>query len=93
MSETKTAKELFAEFDKAIAECIVVPNEILPEQYRDERTDGVTLANIQKRIDYLDGVSDAEEEKYEKDLRIAVYREAIDKGQEIEYLPKKGWRP
>ena len=91
--QSKTATELFAEFDKAIAECIVVPNEILPPSYRDDRTDGVTLANIQQRIDYLDGVSDAEEEQYEKDRRIAVYREAIDKGQDIEYIPKKGWQP
>ena len=46
--QSKTATELFAEFDKAIAECLVVPNDILPEAYQDTRSDGATLASIQK---------------------------------------------
>ena len=91
--QSKTAKQLFAEFDKAIAECLVVPNDILPEAYQDTRSDGATLASIQKKLDYLDGVSDAEAEQYEKDRRIKAYREAIDKGQEIEYIPREGWTP
>ena len=61
--QSKTATELFAEFDKAIAECLVVPNDILPEAYQDTRSDGATLASIQKKLDYLDGVSDAEAEQ------------------------------
>lgn len=81
--------ELMAEFERIIKDVIVVPNDWLPENFRDNRTDGVTLADLEKKCDSMEkGDTDHQIEKSEKDKRIALYRTMIENGQEITYLPK-----
>lgn len=81
--------ELIAELEKIIKDVIVVPNSWLPETFRDNRTDGVSLADLEKKCDSMEkGETDHQIEKNEKDKRIALYRTMIENGQEITYLPK-----
>lgn len=81
--------ELMAEFERVIRDIIVVPNDWLPESFRDERTDGVTLADLDHKCDsMLDKPTDHQLEKIEKDRRIELYAAMIANGQEITYLPK-----
>jgi len=44
----KNAKQLFAELDAAILQCIWVPNELLPERYHDNREGGSTLERLER---------------------------------------------
>lgn len=81
--------ELMAEFERVVKDCIFVPNEKLPENFRDNRTDCVSLADLERKCDDLvDTPTDHQVEKNEKDRRIAVYAAMIENGQEITYLPK-----
>lgn len=81
--------ELIAELEKVIKDVIVVPNSWLPETFCDNRTDGVSLADLEKKCDSMEkGETDHQIEKNEKDKRIALYRTMIENGQEITYLPK-----
>ncbi len=81
--------ELIAEFERLIKDIIVVPNDWLPEDFRDNRTDGVSLADLESKCDAREmGETDHQIEKREKDKRIAIYSAMIANGQEIEYLPK-----
>lgn len=81
--------ELMAEFERVVKNCIFVPNEKLPERFRDNRTDCVSLADLERKCDdMLDTPTDHQIEKAEKDKRIAIYAAMIENGQEIEYLPK-----
>lgn len=79
--------DLLAEFDKAIKDVIVVPNDWLPDDFRDHRTDGVSLADLERKCDSMEkGETDHQEEKRQKDHRIELYRGMIASGQEITYL-------
>lgn len=81
--------ELMAELERVICEMIVVPNDWLPESFRDERTDGVTLADLDKKCDaLLDKPTDHQLEKTEKDKRIELYAAMIANGEEITYLQR-----
>lgn len=81
--------ELIAELESAVRDMIVVPNDWLPEEFKDHRTDGVTLSDLEKKCDRRDGVeTDHQSEKREKDKRIALYATMIANGQEIQYLSK-----
>lgn len=81
--------ELIAELERVIREVIVVPNDWLPKDFKDHRTDGVTLADLDRKCDYmLDKPTDHQLEKVEKDKRIEMYAAMIANGQEITYLPK-----
>jgi hypothetical protein len=81
--------ELMAELKRVIRDVIVVPNEWLPEDFRDNRTDGVSLADLENKCDSHDKIeTDHKIEKIEKDRRIAIYTAMIENGQEITYLPK-----
>ena len=81
--------ELMAELERVIRDVIVVPNDWLPETFRDERTDGVTLADLNRKCDsLLNKPTDHQVEKMEKDKRIELYAAMIANGQEIPYLPK-----
>ncbi len=78
-----------AEFERLIKDVIVVPNDWLPEDFRDNRTDGVSLADLERKCDSRDSVeTDHQIEKMAKDKRIAIYAAMIENGQEIAYLPK-----
>ena len=79
--------ELMAELERVICEMIVVPNDWLPESFRDERTDGVTLADLDRKCDsLLDKPTDHQLEKMEKDRRIELYAAMMANGEEITYL-------
>lgn len=81
--------ELIDELARVIKECLFVPNEKLPENFQDNRTDCVSLADLERKCDSMEkGETDHQEEKREKDRRIALYREMIENGQEITYLMK-----
>jgi hypothetical protein len=81
--------ELIAELEKIIKDVIVVPNSWLPETFRDNRTDGVSLADLEKKCDSMEkGETEHQLEKVEKDKRIALYAMMIANGEEITYLPK-----
>ena len=81
--------ELIAELEKIIKNVIVVPNSWLPETFRDNRTDGVSLADLEKKCDSMEkGETEHQLEKVEKDKRIALYAMMIANGEEITYLPK-----
>jgi len=81
--------ELIAEFERVIKDVIVVPNHWLPEDFRDNRTDSVSLSDLERKCDSRDKVeTDHQIEKREKDKRIAIYAAMIENGQEITYLPK-----
>jgi hypothetical protein len=81
--------ELMTELERVVRDVIVVPNDWLPENFRDERTDGVTLADLDRKCDsMLRKPTDHQLEKFEKDRRIELYANMIENGQEITYLPK-----
>jgi hypothetical protein len=81
--------ELMAQFEQIIKDVIVVPNHWLPEDFRDNRTDGVSLADLERKCDAREiDETDHQIEKNEKDKRIAIYAAMIENGQEISYLPK-----
>ena len=73
--QSKTATELFAEFDKAIKECFTVPNHWLPEEFQD-------------KCDRRDKITEAKRVQAEKDKRIETYRRQIERGERIAYIPK-----
>jgi hypothetical protein len=81
--------ELLAEFETLIKDLILVPNSWLPEEFRDNRTNSVSLADLDRKCDSLEiGETDHQIEKREKDKRIAAYAAMIENGQEITYLLK-----
>ena len=83
--------ELLAQFEKEIKECFTVPNNLLPEEFQDNRMvyDQVSLATIEKKCDERDRctLSSFEEESIERAKRVQIYREQIQRGEEIKYLP------
>jgi uncharacterized secreted protein with C-terminal beta-propeller domain len=81
--------ELMAEFDRVIKDVIVVPNDWLPENFRDNRTDGVSLADLESKCDSLEiDETDHQIEKREKNKRIAAYSNMIENNQKISYIMK-----
>ena len=57
--------ELLAEYKKQIKECFTVPNDWLPEEFQDQRTDCVSLADVERKCDERDRytISSFEEEE------------------------------
>ena len=43
--------QLLAQYKKQIKECFTVPNEWLPEEFQDQRTDCVSLADVERKCD------------------------------------------
>ena len=82
--------ELLAQFEKEIKECFTVPNDWLPEEFQDQRTDSVSLADIERKCDARDKctLSNFEEDSIERAKRVQAYRSQIDKGEEIIYIPR-----
>ena len=81
--------ELMAQFENTIREMVMVPNSWLPENFRDNRTDSVSLADLESKCDLLEiGQTDHQIEKAEKDKRIALYAAQIANGEEISYLTR-----
>ena len=83
--------ELLAKIRDLLNEIIEVPNSWLPEEFRDDRTTGVSLRELEEKCDARDRAeseSDHAIEKAEKARRVQLYAEQIASGQEIAYLPK-----
>ena len=81
--------ELIDEMARVVKECLFIPNEKLPENFRDNRTDCVSLADLERKCDSVERCeTDHEEEKREKARRIELYRGMVESGQEIAYLMK-----
>ena len=82
--------ELLAEYKKQIKECFTMPNDWLPEEFRDYRSDSVSLADVERKCDARDRctLSSFEEESIERAKRVQAYRSQNDRGLEITYLPR-----
>jgi hypothetical protein len=84
--------ELLAEYKKQIKECFTVPNNLLPEEFQDNRMvyDQVSLATLERKCDARDKctLSSYEEEAIERAKRVQAYRLQNDRGLEITYIPR-----
>ena len=80
--------QLLAQYEKQIKECFTVPNDWLPEEFQDQRTDCVSLAYIERKCDRRDKITEAKRVQAEKDKRIETYRRQIERGERIAYIPK-----
>tara|TARA_Y100000766_G_C18859687_1_gene582574 strand:+ start:195 stop:452 length:258 start_codon:yes stop_codon:yes gene_type:complete len=80
--------ELLAQFEKEIKECFTVPNHWLPLDFQDQRTDSVSLADIERKCDERDRctMSSFEEESIERTKRVQIYRGQLERGNEIDYV-------
>ena len=81
--------ELLAQLKKDVKECFTVPTHWLPLDFQDQRTDSVSLADVERTCDERDRstLSSFEEEAIERAKRVQIYRDQIQRGREIEYLP------
>ena len=81
--------ELLAQLKIDVKECFTVPNHWLPLDFQDQRTDSVSLADLERKCDERDRstLSSCEEEAIERAKRVQIYRDQIQRGREIEYLP------
>ena len=81
--------ELLAQLKKDVKECFTVPIHWLPLDFQDQRTDSVSLADVERKCDERDRstLSSFEEEAIERAKRVQIYRDQIQRGREIEYLP------
>jgi len=50
----KTVEQMLAELEVVVNECIVIPNEWLPEEYHDKTRGGRTIARINELSEVLD---------------------------------------
>ena len=80
--------ELLAQYEKQIKECFTVPNNLLPEEFQDNRTDHISLQDIENKCDIRDKETAFQEEQREKSRRIYIYKKQIERGEKISYLPK-----
>ena len=82
--------ELLEQLKKDVKECFTVPNDWLPEEFRDNRSDSVSLADVERKCDARDRctLSSFEEEAIESAKREQAYRSQNDRGLEITYLPR-----
>jgi len=81
--------QLLEQFSIIIKDAILVPNSWLPEKFQDHRTDSVSLADLESKCDSVEeGETDHQEEKREKDRRVALYASMVAEGKEIVYLTK-----
>ena len=82
--------ELLEQLKKDVKECFTVPNDWLPEEFRDYRSDSVSLADVERKCDARDRctLSSFEEESIERASRVQAYRSQIDRGEEITYIPR-----
>lgn len=83
-----TKYPIFAELDKVLKECLYISNDCLPDEFQDHRTDGVSLATLERKCDERDAISEYERTCIEKAKRVEFYRADIDAGREINYITK-----
>ena len=83
--------ELLAQYEKQIKECFTVPNHWLPLDFQDNRTDCVSLQDIENKCNQRDKIkymSAEEEDSIERAKRVQIYRNQIEKTGEIEFVPR-----
>jgi hypothetical protein len=80
--------ELLAQYEKQIKECFTVPNNLLPEEFQDNRTDHVSLQDIEDKCNQRDAETEYQQTQREKTRRIYLYKQMVERGEEISYLPK-----
>ena len=80
--------ELLAQYEKQIKECFTVPNDLLPEEFQDNRTDHVSLQDIEDKCNQRDAETEYQQTQREKTRRIYLYKQMVERGEEISYLPK-----
>ena len=79
-------KKMFAELDAAIMKCIWVPNDLLPENYQDNREGGRTLKRINRQVEESNVYVDPREVKGDTRTEIIEgYAADVAAGREIEY--------
>ena len=82
--------ELLAQYKKQIKESFTVPNEWLPEEFQDNRTNCVSLQDIENKCNARDKtiyMSAEEENSIERAKRVQIYREQLELTGKIEYQP------
>ena len=84
--------ELLAQFEKEIKECFTVPNNLLPEEFQDNRMvyEQVSLATLERKCDERDkikSISAEQEDSIERAKRVQIYREQLERTGKIEYHP------
>ena len=82
--------ELLAQLKKDVKECFTVPNDWLPEEFRDCRSDSVSLADVERKCDARDRctLSSFEEENIERAKRVQAYTTQLERDGIIEYIPR-----
>ena len=82
--------QLLAQLKKDVKECFTVPNHWLPLEFQDQRTDCVSLADVERKCDERDKctLSSFEEESIERAKRVQAYRSQVETTGKIEYIPR-----
>ena len=83
--------ELLAEYKKQIKECLTVPNHWLPLDFQDQRTDYVSLADVERKCDERDKIkfiSAEQEDSIERAKRVQAYTTQLERTGEISYIPR-----
>ena len=82
--------ELLEQLKKDVKECFTVPNHWLPLDFQDQRTDAVSLADVERKCDERDRctLSRFEEESIERAKRVQAYRSQLEQHGEISYIPR-----
>ena len=81
--------ELLSKLEKELKECLYISNDHLPDDFKDHRTDGVTLATLEKKCDELERQRGVVSTDAERARRIALYREQIATVGRISFEPPK----
>ena len=77
--------DVLKNLENAVVECLVVPNELLPESYQGKRSHR-SLKSVVKEAQKR-GVLESEHKKLKrlKAEKVALYREYVENGLEIEW--------
>lgn len=77
---------LLLQFKNEMMECITVPNSMLPESMRDNRTlDGRSLASLNKKCEERDALTPHQIEKAAKAERVRKYAAQLEANGSFEY--------
>jgi hypothetical protein len=79
--------ELLSKLEKELKDCLYISNEHLPDGFKDTRTDGVSLATLERKCDELERQSRKVSHDAERARRIALYREQIATTGRISFEP------
>ena len=85
MRDLRTTDQLIKDGMDAMRECIVIPNHWLPEEMRDNKRGGRTLAKLDKLCDKREGFSEHKKLKAIKARNIEAYRKQFEETESFEY--------